>query len=160
MRLLLSRLLWAAAILCAVVTLSFVLVRSLPGGPFDESRALDPVIRANLMAAYDLQAPLPEGDARRQRHMNADRLTAVGRRAKEHRLPEVVHLRQVPRPVGVRDVVEDRCQDLVGTDSFIEGVDEPLDIRAGGDVVPCCRHVDARTGAPKDGTACRRSGSA
>jgi oligopeptide transport system permease protein len=59
MRLLLSRAGWAALVLLAVVTLSFVLVRSLPGGPFDEQRALDPAIRANLMAAYDLDAPLP-----------------------------------------------------------------------------------------------------
>ncbi|HTE06020.1 MAG TPA: ABC transporter permease [Planctomycetota bacterium] len=59
MRLAVSRAGWAALVLLVVVTLSFALVRSLPGGPFDEQRALDPVIRANLMAAYDLDAPLP-----------------------------------------------------------------------------------------------------
>jgi oligopeptide transport system permease protein len=64
MRLVVGRLLWAGLIVLAVVTLSFVLVRALPGGPFDEQRALDPVIRANLMAAYDLDAPLPAQYAR------------------------------------------------------------------------------------------------
>ncbi|MGQ0554188.1 MAG: ABC transporter permease [Planctomycetota bacterium] len=59
-RFLISRALWGLATLAVVVTLAFALVRSLPGGPFDETRALDPVIRANLMAAYDLAAPLHE----------------------------------------------------------------------------------------------------
>jgi oligopeptide transport system permease protein len=60
LRLLGTRLLWAALILLLVVSLSFALVRSLPGGPFDTERALDPVIRANLERAYDLDAPLPQ----------------------------------------------------------------------------------------------------
>lgn len=41
-----------------VATLCFVLLRALPGGPFDDVEGLDPVIRANLEAAYDLDAPL------------------------------------------------------------------------------------------------------
>jgi oligopeptide transport system permease protein len=60
MRLLCTRLLWALLVLLLVVTLSFALVRSLPGGPFDTERALDPVIRGNLERAYDLDAPLPQ----------------------------------------------------------------------------------------------------
>jgi oligopeptide transport system permease protein len=47
-----------------VATLCFVLVRALPGGPFDDVEGLDPVIRANLEAAYDLDAPWPEQYAR------------------------------------------------------------------------------------------------
>ncbi|HVQ24452.1 MAG TPA: oligopeptide transporter permease, partial [Planctomycetota bacterium] len=57
-RFVLVRLLWVLLTVWLVVSGSFVLVRSLPGGPFDEARALDPVIRANLAAAYDLDAPL------------------------------------------------------------------------------------------------------
>jgi len=56
----LTRLGSMAAILLLVVTTSFFLVRSLPGGPFDADRQTDPVIRANLMRAYDLDAPLLE----------------------------------------------------------------------------------------------------
>ena len=55
---LLRRLLAIALLLLAVASGSFALVRSLPGGPFDDSRAVDPVIAANLRAAYDLDAPL------------------------------------------------------------------------------------------------------
>lgn len=58
MRFLAARLAWVALTVWLVVSLSFVLVRALPGGPFDEARSLDPVIKQNLMAAYDLDAPL------------------------------------------------------------------------------------------------------
>jgi oligopeptide transport system permease protein len=57
-RLLLVRLLWCVAILLLVVTGSFFLVRLVPGGPFDQEKISDPAIRANLMAAYDMDAPL------------------------------------------------------------------------------------------------------
>jgi oligopeptide transport system permease protein len=58
MRFLAARLAWVLLTVWLVVSLSFVLVRALPGGPFDEARALDPVIRQNLLAAYDLDAPV------------------------------------------------------------------------------------------------------
>ena len=58
MRFVAVRLAWVLLTVWLVVSLSFVLVRALPGGPFDEARALDPVIRDNLLAAYDLDAPL------------------------------------------------------------------------------------------------------
>jgi oligopeptide transport system permease protein len=58
MRFLATRLAWVLLTVWLVASLSFVLVRALPGGPFDEARALDPVIRQNLMAAYDLDAPV------------------------------------------------------------------------------------------------------
>lgn len=58
MRMVGTRLLWVAATVLAVVTLSFFLVRMVPGGPFDEAKSFDPVIQQNLRAAYDLDAPL------------------------------------------------------------------------------------------------------
>lgn len=41
-----------------LVTLAFFLVRFAPGGPFDFERALPPEIEANLLAKYQLDAPL------------------------------------------------------------------------------------------------------
>jgi oligopeptide transport system permease protein len=55
----LRRLLGAIPTLALVVALSFLLTRLAPGGPFDEERTLPPEIRANLEAAYGLDAPLP-----------------------------------------------------------------------------------------------------
>jgi len=55
---LVKRLLFAVVTLFAIVTLVFFLVRAAPGGPFDGERRLPPDIEANLMAAYDLDAPL------------------------------------------------------------------------------------------------------
>ena len=57
-RLIVTRLLSAVPTLFAVVALSFVLMRLAPGGPFDQSRALDPAIRANLDHLYGLDKPL------------------------------------------------------------------------------------------------------
>ncbi len=44
--------------LLAIVTLSFLVIRLAPGGPFDEEQALPPEIKANLAAAYGLDQPL------------------------------------------------------------------------------------------------------
>ncbi|MDD8023855.1 MAG: ABC transporter permease subunit [Paracoccaceae bacterium] len=54
----LRRLATALPTLLAVITLSFFMMRIAPGGPFDQERALDPVIRANMEAAYHLDLPL------------------------------------------------------------------------------------------------------
>jgi len=54
----LRRLFAAIPTLGLVVALSFLLTRLAPGGPFDEEQALPPEIRANLEAAYGLDAPL------------------------------------------------------------------------------------------------------
>lgn len=54
------RLLGAVPTLFLVVALAFLLVRLAPGGPFDEERALPPEIEANILAAYDLDDPLPQ----------------------------------------------------------------------------------------------------
>jgi oligopeptide transport system permease protein len=45
--------------LLVIVTLSFVVIRLAPGGPFDEEQAVAPEIKANLERAYGLDAPLP-----------------------------------------------------------------------------------------------------
>ena len=58
LRLVVTRLLAAVPTLFAVVALSFVLMRLAPGGPFDQERALDPAIRANLNHLYGLDKPL------------------------------------------------------------------------------------------------------
>jgi oligopeptide transport system permease protein len=68
-RLLLVRLLWCAAILLLVVSGAFFLVRLVPGGPFDQEKISDPAIRANLMAAYDMDAPLGAQYARDLRNV-------------------------------------------------------------------------------------------
>ena len=47
-----------------VILLSFVLMRAVPGGPFDSARALEPAVRANLEALYGLDQPLPVQFAR------------------------------------------------------------------------------------------------
>ncbi|HLG53217.1 MAG TPA: ABC transporter permease subunit [Steroidobacteraceae bacterium] len=52
------RLLGAIPTLAVIVTLSFVMTRLAPGGPFDEEQALPPEIRANLEAAYGLDQPI------------------------------------------------------------------------------------------------------
>lgn len=52
------RLLWMLVTLWVVFTVSFFLMRSVPGGPFDSERALEPEIEANIKSEYDLDKPL------------------------------------------------------------------------------------------------------
>jgi oligopeptide transport system permease protein len=52
------RLLGAVPTLAVIITLSFMMTRLAPGGPFDEDQALPPAIRANLEAAYGLDQPV------------------------------------------------------------------------------------------------------
>lgn len=58
--LLLKRLLTAIPVLLIVATLTFVLVRIVPGGPFDADKNLPPAIVANLNAKYQLDKPVPQ----------------------------------------------------------------------------------------------------
>ncbi len=44
--------------LFVIITLSFLIIRLAPGGPFDEEQSLPPSIKANLEAAYGLNQPL------------------------------------------------------------------------------------------------------
>jgi oligopeptide transport system permease protein len=56
--LLLRRAAWGLGVLWLVATLTFVLLRLVPGGPFDEEKQLPPEIRANVEAKYHLDEPL------------------------------------------------------------------------------------------------------
>ena len=55
---LLRRATWTALTLTAVFSLSFFLMRSVPGGPFDGERELPPEVRQALFERYQLNAPL------------------------------------------------------------------------------------------------------
>jgi oligopeptide transport system permease protein len=58
MRYALARIIGLFPTLLLLVTAAFFVIRLAPGGPFDEERALPPQVRANLEAAYGLDAPL------------------------------------------------------------------------------------------------------
>ncbi|MEX2169728.1 MAG: ABC transporter permease [Pirellulales bacterium] len=53
-----KRLAWMVLTLWVVFTVSFFLMRSVPGGPFDGERDLPPEIEANLLRRYHLDEPL------------------------------------------------------------------------------------------------------
>jgi oligopeptide transport system permease protein len=52
------RLITAVPTLFLIVTISFFLMRVAPGGPFNQERGLNPVIKANLERVYHLDEPL------------------------------------------------------------------------------------------------------
>ena len=56
--LLLKRFLHGIIVLWVVATLTFLLLRVAPGGPFDSERKLPPEVIANLEAKYHLDEPL------------------------------------------------------------------------------------------------------
>ena len=56
--LILRRLGTALPVLLAVITLTFLMVHSAPGGPFDAERVASPEILDKLNEAYDLDKPL------------------------------------------------------------------------------------------------------
>jgi oligopeptide transport system permease protein len=58
LRYLLARLLGAIPTLLILISVSFLLIRLAPGGPFDAERQPSPEIEANLRAAYHLDDPL------------------------------------------------------------------------------------------------------
>ncbi|HIN81292.1 MAG TPA: ABC transporter, partial [Planctomycetes bacterium] len=57
---LLRRLGWMLLTVWAVFTVSFILMRSVPGGPFDEARAVPEDVRRAIEARYHLDRPLIE----------------------------------------------------------------------------------------------------
>ena len=57
LRFLLRRTLWFAITLWVVVSVSFFLMRSVRGGPFDGERSLNPAIERNIKARYHLDWP-------------------------------------------------------------------------------------------------------
>lgn len=54
-----KRLLEAVFTIWVIATLTFGLLRVIPGGPFDSEKALPPEIKANIEAKYHLDKPLP-----------------------------------------------------------------------------------------------------
>jgi len=56
--LVLRRVAWGIGALWVVATITFVLLRVAPGGPFDAEKQLPPEIRANVEAKYHLDEPL------------------------------------------------------------------------------------------------------
>lgn len=57
-RFLLDRVIWLGITLWVVFTVSFFLMRAVPGGPLDRERRLDPQIEKNLAARYHLDEPV------------------------------------------------------------------------------------------------------
>lgn len=55
----LRRLFSACGVLFVVISICFVLLRLLPGGPFDEEKALPAQVKANIEKKYGLDQPLP-----------------------------------------------------------------------------------------------------
>ena len=58
--LILRRLGTAIPVLLAVITLTFFMVHSAPGGPFDEEKAVSPEVLIKLNERYNLNEPLWE----------------------------------------------------------------------------------------------------
>ncbi len=58
LRFLFRRLLYGLVVLWVVTTLTFAMLRALPGGPFDSQRRLPPEVMANIEAKYHLNEPL------------------------------------------------------------------------------------------------------
>ena len=54
----LKRTLGALFTLFIIATLTFILLRTLPGGPFDQEKTLPPEIKANIEAKYRMDKPL------------------------------------------------------------------------------------------------------
>jgi oligopeptide transport system permease protein len=55
---LVRRLMISVPTLLIIITVAFFMMRVAPGGPFDQERALPPEIERNMLAAYNLDAPL------------------------------------------------------------------------------------------------------
>ncbi len=55
-----KRFLEALLVLFVIVTLTFALLRVVPGGPFDQEKALPPDIKANIERKYNLDKPVLE----------------------------------------------------------------------------------------------------
>ena len=54
----LKRILWSIPTLWLIATLTFLFLRLIPGGPFDQERQLSPEIQQNLEKRYGLDQPL------------------------------------------------------------------------------------------------------
>lgn len=58
-RFILRRLLGLIPVMAIILAVAFTLMRLAPGGPFDQDRAVDPLVKAQLLAKYQLDKPLP-----------------------------------------------------------------------------------------------------
>src|SRR3954471_3741575 len=58
LRYVIRRFFTAVPTLFLIVTISFFLMRVAPGGPFNQEKGLNPVIKANLERVYHLDEPL------------------------------------------------------------------------------------------------------
>lgn len=54
----LKRILGAVATVFVIITITFLLLRTLPGGPFDQEKVLPPEVQANIEARYHLDKPV------------------------------------------------------------------------------------------------------
>ena len=57
-KLILNRLMVSIPVLLAVITITFFMVHSAPGGPFDFDRVVSPEVMEKLNEKYNLDAPL------------------------------------------------------------------------------------------------------
>lgn len=57
---LLRRVLWIIPVLFAVTLITFILMHSVPGGPWDREKRLSPAVVARIQAKYELDKPLHE----------------------------------------------------------------------------------------------------
>lgn len=53
-----KRIIEALLVLWVIASLTFLMLRVIPGGPFDTEKALPPAVKANIEAKYNLDAPL------------------------------------------------------------------------------------------------------
>ncbi len=53
-----KRILGAVATVFVIITITFLLLRTLPGGPFDQEKVLPPEVQANIEARYHLDKPV------------------------------------------------------------------------------------------------------
>ncbi|MBX5484868.1 MAG: ABC transporter permease [Myxococcaceae bacterium] len=58
-RFILRRLMGLVPVMLIILAVAFTLMRVAPGGPFDQDKAVDPQVKAQLMARYQLDKPLP-----------------------------------------------------------------------------------------------------
>jgi ABC-type dipeptide/oligopeptide/nickel transport system permease component len=58
------RMIYMVAVLLVVSMITFVLMHAVPGGPFDQEKAVPPEVKANLERRYHLDEPLPVQYAR------------------------------------------------------------------------------------------------
>src|SRR5438132_195727 len=60
LRFVVRRLCWMLLALWVVFTISFALMRAIPGGPFDSERTVSPEVEENLKRRYHLDESLPK----------------------------------------------------------------------------------------------------